>query len=198
MTMKSKQLQFFMSPEDEREFVLFCFSVGEVCLVRDQWYEDHHCPLCCTPEEFFAEPVQDARHRLPVWLVWRRDLQSNLVFRPVSGQPFSEIRRDVNPVMEFRRCIVERAVWRMGRLAYVAGYRAEDGTPRKIDRRWASWYDALIDWVAARGTPGSFDGVIPERDLVILPGALEAFRKGAKLGWLGKQPGAFKPVGAPL
>lgn len=186
-----------MSPEDEREFVSFCFSIGEVCLVRDQWYENHHCPLFCTPEDFFAQPVRDSRHQSPTWLIWRRDLRSGLAFRSVSGQPFSEIRRDVNSVLEFSRCVVEMNVWKMGRLAYVAGYRDENGTLHKIDRHWSCWYNTLIDWVAARGVPASFDGVTPERGLVFLPGALKAFREGAKFGWLRGQPGAFQPVGAP-
>lgn len=186
-----------MSPEDEREFVPFSFSTGDVCLVRDQWYETHHCPLYGTPEEFFAQPVRDGRHQSPTWLIWRRDLRSDLAFGPVPGQPFFEIRRDVNPVLEFRRCVVERNVWKMGRLAYVAGYRDEDETSHKIDRRWSRWYDALIDWVSDRGVPASFDGVTPERGLVFLPGALEAFREGAKFGWLNRQPGAFKPIVTP-
>lgn len=195
MMTKSKQIQFFMSAEDEREFVSFCFSSGEVCLVRDQWYDDVQCPLYCTPEELFAQPARDTRHQLAVWLIWRRDLRSELAFRPVTGQPFFEIRRDVNPVLEFSRCVVEREVWQLGRLAYVAGYSDEDGTPQRIERSWSRWYDSLIAWVAARGAPASFDGVTPERDLVILPGALEAFRQGARLGRLGGKPGAFRPVG---
>ena len=198
---RGKQIRFFMTREDEKAFVDFLFSNGNVWLVRDHWYESEEYEAYNDPEEFFEQPpVVSKQHLTPQWVIWNKDLCGDeLVFRSFTlrkppHQRFYTLRGDINYTIEFTRCTLEDGVMRKGRIAYLGEYEDADGVRRLKDNTLTKWYDKLARWVKKNGVRTSWDGERLVYSLIIMPGALEFYTQGGKLGQIADRPGAFQPL----
>jgi len=194
MWWRGREIQFFMNRQDEEVFAGFVLSEGNVWIVRHHWYEAREYEAYNDTEGFFGQPVIDERHMHPGWLIWNKDLcGDDLVFRKVTGQPFYEIRMDMNYVIEFTRCVIKDQVMRDGRLACFAAYENEGGTLRKKEKL-AKWYNRLARWIKKHSVHASWDGEKPVWSLYLMPGAVEFYQQGGKLGQIAGKPGAFHPL----
>jgi len=183
-----------MTRQDEEAFVEIALSGGNIAIVRDDWYVSRRCEAFNDASAFFSQPVVTDRHKTPSWLLWNRSLRPDeLEFREVSGQPFFEIRQDINYVVEFTRCVVNGGLMKIGRLACLEGYEDHEGVFR-TKPGFMKWYRSLAKWVSQYGAPASFDGKQPQHHLYILPGALDYHQKGGHLGSIAGKPGAFQPL----
>jgi len=195
--LRGDQVQFFMTRQDEEGFVETALSGGNIWLIRHDWYASQNCETFNDAIAFFSQPAVTGRHKTPTWLFWNRSLcPDELEFAAVSGQPFFEIRQDVNYVVEFTRSVVDGGVMKIGRLACLEGYEDHEGVFR-VKPGFMKWYRSLAKWISQQGTLASFDGKQPQHKLYILPGALRHHEKGGHLGSIAGKPGAFQPLRKP-
>ncbi|MCK4660486.1 MAG: hypothetical protein KAV82_13270 [Phycisphaerae bacterium] len=199
--LRGKQIEFFMTQEDEEVFVDFVLSKGDVWLVRHHWYEEEKYEAYNDPDEFFEQPlVVSTMHLTPRWLIWNKDLcGDNLVFdsftvRKPPGKRFYTIRCNINYVIEFTRCTIKDGVMREGRIAYLEEYEDENGVLHRKDDSLVKWYGALARWIKKNGVRTSWDGKKLIYSLFIMPGALEFYHQGGMLGQIAGKPGAFQPL----
>lgn len=180
---RGRQIQFFMTMEDEMGFVKKILQDSNLCLVRYQWYMSEKIVYYNNIEDFFKQPVTDEMHHVPTWLIWDRSISDKLLFRRVSDkQAFYEIVMDINPVIEFSRCIIKNNIIAIGRLAYLDDYKNEEGKILpKEDKRMLRLYNTLVRRIRKESVPSSWDGQNSIGGPYIMPGAADCYEKGGEL-----------------
>ena len=195
-----KQVGFFMTRKDEESFVSFAMSTGDIWLVRDHWYEDPRYEAYSDREGFFKQPVLSERNETSMWQLWNKSLcgddliWDSFTLKKPPHQRLYTIRHDVNYMVEFTRCFIKDDVMEQGRLAYLGRYEDADGIWKRKDERLTKWYERLARWIRKNSVRTSWDGENLAWSLFILPGALEFYQQGGKLGRIGGKPGAFQPL----
>lgn len=163
-----RQVNFYMSREDEREFVDFVRSTANVEILPYTSATREFTPVQTLPEplsmKFWGE----------LWLV-NRSISSNLVVNFISQQGYYTIDGLQSSVIEFSRSFLQEGVLKPGRIW--AEFNVFDGGRMILlpkESGLEEWYDAIAKWIRKRYKRVS-------SSFYAAPGAMRFRQDGGKL-----------------
>ncbi|MBM4128099.1 MAG: hypothetical protein FJ247_12245 [Nitrospira sp.] len=163
-----KQLNFYMTPEDEREFISFVESDRTVGIFMD---------VQASKEIAFLQRLPD-RDTVGWFLLclWDKDHSPPPVLSYVTEQAHFTVQRIESEVIEFSRCIPDEGRLVRGRIwAEMNGWRHDD--PAIVIRKSESfrkWFSRIALWIKKHSTQNEVGDYV-------LPGAAEFVKNGGKL-----------------
>ncbi len=163
-----KQVNFYMTAEDEQEFLSYVRSDRDVGIFKFD--------VPSTEIPFLNElPPQGEPFWAALWL-WDRDHSPRPVLTYVERQKYYAVEESQSEVIEFHRCGLDEGRLVRGRIwAEMNGWHGHD--PATIIRKsdaFRKWYDRLAKWIKRRSTRDSVGDYM-------LPGAAAFAQKGGRL-----------------
>jgi hypothetical protein len=163
-----KQVNFYMTEEDEREFLEFVHSDRNVAVFMGVQQTAEIAVL----DEL---PTSDTSGWFQLWL-WDRDHSPTPVLRYVQQQGHYCVDRFESEVIEFDRSILDEGRLVRGRIwAEMNGWRHDDpASVIKKSEAFSKWFDRLGNWIKRRSTRDSVGDFL-------LPGATQFSKQGGQL-----------------
>jgi hypothetical protein len=162
-----KQVNFYMTADDEREFVEFVRSSANVAIFKS---------VQASPEIRELEEMPPAGE--PFWFalyLWNKDDSPPPTLAYIKEQGWYSVDRFESEVIEFHRCSVDEGRLVRGRIwAEMNGWRRDDpATIIKKSEVFVKWYDRLANWIKRRSTRNAVGDFM-------LPGAAAFAAKGGQ------------------
>ena len=160
-----RQVRFIMDEEDERTFLDFVKTTGDVIVLPSSSPQAEYSALTELPG-FSSEQFD-----FFLWL-FNRSVSSRLVTEYVPQQGYFVIDRQESSVVEFSRTIIDQGVIRSGRLWAEFKYLDSEGNWAFTEPEFKKWYEVLAKWIRKHYTREI------DLDLYVSPGALGLVKKG--------------------
>ena len=132
-----RQVEFYMWGQDEREFIDFVKSTGEVIILP------YTSPKADMPALAELPPASD---EFMLWL-FNRNVSSRLLTRFVQQQDYNVVDRDLSSVVEFSRTVLSEGVLVPGRLWAIFNYVTPDMQWAYKEPEFKKWYERLARWI---------------------------------------------------
>ena len=168
-----KQVRFYMSEEDEREFLNFAAKGAELVILPDRLKRS-------APDPLQPLPPMGTPYFHSVWL-WNKKISPVPHFDHIATQGYYTINTTLSEVVQFSRCHMKGKRLEIGRLwADVLGVDVirQNGelvwTPPTKSKHFGKWMARLTRWIRKNGKrdqPDFMDGYV-------LPSAAEAAARG--------------------
>jgi hypothetical protein len=161
-----KQVNFYMTNEDERDFLAFARSDRSIGVFMDIQKSKEIC--------FLDEELPD--RETPGWFalsLWDRHCSPPPVLRYIHAQDHFAVDRIESEVIEFDRSTFDEGLLVRGRIWAEMSFWTEGVLVRKR-KSFQKWFDRLASWIkrhAVRDEAGDY----------VLPGAAEYQKQGGKL-----------------
>ncbi len=162
-----KQVNFYMSAQDENEFLQFLRSDPNSVIFLWRLYENaiediSHLP---TPDE-------------PGWFtvnIWHRELNYPLL-KYIEKQGYYIPDKEKSEIIEFTRSTRDSENLVPGRIWAEMQYWTCNNPPQIVEKskRFVSWYESLVKWIKKRSIRES-------NGCYLLPGASRFYEEGGKL-----------------
>jgi hypothetical protein len=164
-----RQVNFYMMPEDEREFVAFVRSERNVGIFKS---------VIPTPEIPLLDqlPLMHSEdYWYSLWL-WDREHSPEPTFRYVPQQNYYRVESFGPEVIQFQRCTIDNGRLVRGRIWAEMKYWRFDDPPVIITKSesFQKWYGVLARWIKKHS-------VRDAREDYVLPAAAEFAKNGGRL-----------------
>jgi len=141
-----KQVNFYMTADDEREFVEFVHLSGNVAIFKS---------VQASPEILELEEMPPAGE--PFWFalyLWNKDGSPPPTLNYIKEQNWYSVDRFESEVIEFCRCGIDEGRLVRGRIwVEINGWRRGDPTAVVKKRKmFENWYKRLANWIKRRST----------------------------------------------
>lgn len=163
-----KQIRFFMTAEDEREFAEFVREDPDAIFIARQARTSNILEFSY-PEE--ADDNDHILHKTKLW-IWNRRICASVKTTQYSPDTFSVLGIN-EELIAFSRCFLHGHTIVAGRL--YADMYSLDETGKQLSRKgmeFQRWYNKLAGWIRRQYTRD------PKYGDSIGPGALEAYERG--------------------
>jgi hypothetical protein len=160
-----RQVRFFMDTRDERQFMEFVRTTGDV-IILPYWSRE----ASPSPVGELPDPLSEQFEAF-LWL-FNRSVSSALETSFVQEQNRFTINRDKSSVIEFSRTIHDNHILRPGRLWVEFKYVGVDGDWVSKEPEFRQWYEQLVKWIRKH-----YSRQI-DPDFYFGPGATELVRSG--------------------
>jgi len=160
-----RQVRFYMDEEDERRFLEFLWTTGDVVVLP---YSSRQAKF---PELTELPGFSSEQFDFFLWL-FNRNVSSKLVTEYVPQQEYFVIDREKSSVVEFSRTILDQNIIRPGRLWVEFKYLDPEGNWESKEPGFKKWYEIVAKWIRK-----NYSHEI-DPDFYFGPGALELVRKG--------------------
>lgn len=162
-----RQINFYMTPSDEEEFLRFLKADRDVCVFMDGTLSSEVQPIESLPEK-----------GIPGWFMlflWDTENSPPPKMNYVPEQKHYVVDSTVSEVIEFLRCFMHEDRLVRGRIwAEMVGWHAHDpATPFEKSDKFKKWFDRLASWIRRRSVKDRVGDYL-------LPGAAEYVNTGGK------------------
>ncbi len=146
----AKQVYFYMTSDDELDFVEFVRSSGDASILKyvqssDELHELKELPLVGEPFWFAL-------------LLWHKDLSPRPKLKYVREQNCYFVDETESEVIEFHRCGMDENRLVRGRIFAEMSFWKMREAPAKIVKKndeFRKWYDRLANWIKRRSIRNS-------------------------------------------
>ena len=138
-----KQIRFFMTPEDEREFAQFVREDPDTVFIARQTRTSDILEFS-SPEE--ADRSECIEHKTWLW-IWNKRICTQVKLAQYSPHTFAVLGNN-EELIEFHRCFLHGRTMVAGRL--YADMSSLDETGKQLIRKemeFQRWYDKLARWI---------------------------------------------------
>jgi hypothetical protein len=188
--MAGSEIQFYMTPSDERLFAEFLFSTFDCVVLKKAWFESDGPEIYDNIESFslrFSEFLNIKNEEL-FWVIWFKEVcaitPSNW---EVQGKIGHGVRINSQHVLQYSRCKLEGNILRDGGVAfinetyeYLTGHHNEDDLTAEQGKHLTRIFEKVRRWMKKNSVKASWDGVVTFGQH-IMPGAQSFYHSGGKL-----------------
>jgi hypothetical protein len=167
-TTMGKQVNFYMTVEDEQKFVQFVRGERNVAIFKSV------LPTTEIPNLIELPPVGE-----PFWFslcLWNRDESPPPTLTYVEQQRYYSVGKIDSEIIEFDRCVLDQGRLVRGRIwAEMNGWKREDpATIIKKSDAFSAWYNRLASWIKRHSTRN-------DRGQYLMPGAARFAEHGGTM-----------------
>ncbi len=133
-----RQINYFMHPDDEAEFINFIKSTADICFIT----RPQRGPNLEILDSISSASLQG--HWGSVYILWNRyrsDVKIDLI---------EEGHWHINtnsPLIEFGLCYYDKVILRRDRLYFITSYYNEDSELIKMPEEFLKWGSRIISWI---------------------------------------------------
>jgi hypothetical protein len=203
--MPPRSVNFFMDEKDEESFSNLVLSRQNTYFVRYTMYSEPAPECYSSVDEYLAKPVKDEFYKLPSWLIWCKDLGNTELkyIRSGCGNQFYLYDHAENQIISLDRSVAGNGVISVGEMSFQTEAHDWEFNYCQRNVELVKFHSKLARWIRKNGVKASYDGVKVYFNTYILPGALDFFYNGGKLGpWTYNSAGfkdeSFRPLGYPV
>lgn len=163
-----KQVSFYMTAQDERDFLGFVWSNGNVAVFKSIQESPHIVELHEMPkqgEDFWFSMC-----------LWNRDVSPAPKLEYIEQQRYYSVDECESEVIQFHRCGFDDGRLVRGRIWAEMAYWRFDNPPVPVKKglEFVKWYNRLASWIKRHSTRNSVGDYM-------MPGAVELDKSGGTL-----------------
>jgi hypothetical protein len=164
-----KQVNFYMTDDDEREVVAFVRASGNIAIFKS---------VQTSPE--ILELVEMPPRGEPFWFalyLWNKDVSPIPKLNYIKEQDYYAVEEMESEVIQFHRCGMDAGRLVRGRLwAQMSYWRLTDNSPAVVNKSdaFSAWYERLANWIKRHSTRN-------DRGEFVMPGAARFVEQGGML-----------------